>query len=154
MGRFGQRIEAVTFCPSAIVLNQDATSRYKDGEKLYHPARSDEKNVQESVRVEKQLAFTVGPLTQTRLHSICAKLRQGQPPQRNDEETRRFVTGTSTVQRQPSFALTTHYLSRQEKPDGKTLYKCVHAIVDFKRHCTDDRALSCDRVCTRFQNLL
>ncbi len=100
--RFGQRTEAVAFCLCAIVLNEDAENRYEN-EKVYHPSRSDSNNAHEFIRVRDQLVDSFGSITESRLHSVYAKLTQGDPPQRADDETRQFVTANSTVQRHPSF---------------------------------------------------
>lgn len=101
--RFGERTEAVAFCLCAIVLNEDVEDRY-DREKVYHPARDDANNDPEFVRVQNQLVDAFGTITKSRLHSIYAKLKQGQPPLKKDEETQRFITANTIVQRHPSFA--------------------------------------------------
>lgn len=101
--RFGQRTEAVAFCLCAIVLNEDATERYGDSN-VYHPAGSNETNDDEFVRVEQQLIDAFGPITESRLHSIYAKLTQGEPPQTDNEETRQFVSSNNTCQLRPSYA--------------------------------------------------
>lgn len=101
--RFGERTEAVVFCLCAIVLNDEAEDRY-DSEKIYHPARSNPNNDNEFVRVQNQLVESFGPLTESRLHSIYAKLKQGRPPLRDDDETQQFISANSVVQRRPSFA--------------------------------------------------
>lgn len=100
--RFGQRTEAVAFCLCAIVLNEDATERY-DASNVYHPARSDSKNDDEFVRIEEQLIDSFDPITESRLHSVYAKLKQGEPPRTNNEKTRQFLSSNSTVQQHPSY---------------------------------------------------
>ncbi|MUV60208.1 hypothetical protein [Halobacterium sp. CBA1126] len=100
--RFGQRTEAVVFCLCAVVLNEDAEDRYGEP-KVYHPSRSDPKNDHEFVRVKDQLMNAFGTITESRIHSIYAKLTQGQPPTKSDDMTQQFIARNSTVQRHPSF---------------------------------------------------
>ncbi|MDB9233344.1 hypothetical protein PN409_05330 [Halorubrum ezzemoulense] len=100
--RFGERTETVAFCLCAIVVNEEAEKR-DDGEKAYHPARNDANNDRRFVRVQNQLVESFGPITKSRLHSIYAKLQQGEPPRRDDDETHDFVRANSVVQRRPSF---------------------------------------------------
>lgn len=100
--RFGQRNEAVIFCLCAIVMNKEA-KRYGD-ENIYHPSRNDSNNDHEFVRVQDQLITAFSTITESRLRSIYAKLSQGQPPLKNDEQTELFVRGNNRVQHRPSFA--------------------------------------------------
>lgn len=100
--RFGQRTEAVALCLCAIVMNEEAERC--GTEKVYHPQRSDRKNGSEFVRVQNQLIASFGPITKPRLTSIYNKLKQGQPPLRQHEETRIFVKGNTKFQCHPSYA--------------------------------------------------
>jgi hypothetical protein len=101
--RFGQRTEAVAFCLCVVVVNEGAGERYGD-DNVYHPARSDSNNDEEFVRVRDQLIETFGPITESRLYSIHGKLTQGNPPETNNEDTQRFASSNSTIQRHPSYA--------------------------------------------------
>ena len=101
--RFGQQTEVVAFCLCAVVVNEEAECR-RDTEKPYHPARNDENNEQEFVRIQNQLIDAFGAITKTRLQSVYGKVTQGNPPLVDDEETRQFVRMNTNYQRRPSFA--------------------------------------------------
>lgn len=100
--RFGQRTEAVAFCLCALVLNDEATTRYNT-EKPYHPQQSAEKNQDGFLRVKDLLIDTYGAITERRLHSIYQKLAQGHAPTRDDEETEQLLRANTVTQRHPSF---------------------------------------------------
>lgn len=100
--RFGERTEAVAFCLCAIVVNEEAEEQV-NVEKAYHPARDDSNNDQRFVSVQNQLVDSFGPITESRLHSIYVKLKQGDPPCKIDDGTQDFVSDSSIVQRRPSF---------------------------------------------------
>jgi hypothetical protein len=99
--RFGERNEAVAFCLCAIVVNEEAEQT--GAGKVYHPARNDSNNDQRFVRVQNQLVDCFDRITKSRLQGVYAKLKQGEPPLRDDDETRKFVRSNSVVQRRPSF---------------------------------------------------
>lgn len=104
LNRFGHRIEAVAFCLGAIVVNEEAKQRYKDGKNVYHPCQKDEDKGQDFLRVEIQLLETYGSLTKSRLVSVYNKLLQGDPPKRESKEMERFVANNTEFQSHPTFA--------------------------------------------------
>lgn len=101
--QMGVRTDLVAFCVCALVSNEDPTERYEDGERIYHPQRSDENNPDAFVRVQDHLIEAHGTITRSAIQSVFQKIAQDTPSSEGVKQWDKFIEETAVTDRRPSY---------------------------------------------------